>query len=67
MPRQTYLSGSPVEVGSLATNCSEFRDHDHTERPHQGLDNELIQKSRKENTSKKLDIGIDAFKRCPMP
>ncbi len=42
--------------------CSKFRDHYHTEQPHQGLDNELIQKHRKKKTSKKLDVRNDSMR-----
>ena len=41
--------------------CDEFREHYHHERPHQGLDNELIQKSRPK-TRKKSGSSVDSIR-----
>ena len=38
--------------------CTEFREHYHRERPHQGLDNDLVQKPRS-TTRNRSDSSVD--------
>jgi putative transposase len=41
--------------------CQEFRDHYHMERPHQGLENELIQKPPTKKR-KKTETNVDTIR-----